>query len=157
MTVEPTKHCPNCGAAMKAYWHVLTPGLVGNLVKMVRRVKEKGINEVQIVRELQLTHTQYNNFQKLRYHALIAKVKDPAGAHKSGFWLLTDRAGQFLRGELSVPRRVQTFRNKVLAHDPATVHIRQLRHQLNWFESEIDFAIYEGKLHYAQQKQLQLV
>lgn len=141
-----TKHnkCFNCGANLKEWWHTLTPGLVNNLVAMIAVVKQKGINQVHLQRELNLSKNEYNNFQKLRYHALIAKCYDRLGNHKPGYWLITDRGGKFLRGEMSVPAKVKTFRNKVVDHDLDTVNIRDYRGKVSWFETDFDFDIREG-------------
>ena len=67
-------YCHHCGASLKKYWHRITPGLVKTLAKVYERVCEKGENHVA-KGELKLSHGEYGNFQKLRFHALIAKYK----------------------------------------------------------------------------------
>lgn len=114
--------CPHCGAKMKAYWHKLTPLLVRTLVKFRVGVNEKGMNKVHLQDDLDLTKTEYNNFQKLRLHGLVAKYKEE-GQHINGYWLLTRRGSDFLNGTLDIPKRVKTFRNKVVDYDPVKVFV----------------------------------
>lgn len=131
--------CPHCGASMKMYWHRLTPVLVESLVKMKERILEKGINEVSVSKELNLTKTQYNNFQKLRFHGLVAHFKDEDGNNKSGEWVITRRGNQFLRGEIEVPVRVQTFRNRIVEKDTKLVKISDVIGSTPYLEERDDF------------------
>jgi hypothetical protein len=55
---------------------------------------------------------------------------------KLGYWLITARGAQFLRGEIAAPQRVKTFRNKVLNHSREMIHILQLKGKLPEFEKE---------------------
>lgn len=114
-SVSDDEDCILCGAALQKYWHRLTPVLVKALAKAYAVVNEKGKNFFS-KNELDLTHSEYGNFQKLRFHALIAKYKTEGEWHK-GDWCITRRGFRFLRGEEQVPVRVQTFRNKVVDHD----------------------------------------
>lgn len=120
-SIPETDDCPLCGASMEKRWCNLSPLLVKILVKAYAVVISKNENRFRLT-ELKLDPNEYNNFQKLRYHALIAKYKEN-GEHQKAYWLLTRRCGQFLRGELEIPRRVRTFRNKVIEHDPELVNI----------------------------------
>jgi hypothetical protein len=131
-TIE--QRCPNCGAGTKSFWHRLTPGLVSCLVAAIRAVHVLGKNEFHLQKDLVLSKTQYTNFHKLRYHALIAKVEG-----KPGVWLITTRGGQFLRGETAVPIRVLTFRNRIQERSTEMVHIDELRGKIPEFEKEFAY------------------
>lgn len=130
-------HCETCGASLKKFWHRITPGLVDTLVKSYTVVSSKGEN-VFNRDELALSNSAYTNLYKLRYHGLLAKHKVNGEWHK-GEWLITRRGGQFLRGELAIPFRVQTFRNKVIAHDSDLVKIGQVIGQTPYFETNFEF------------------
>lgn len=108
-----THTCPHCGASMSKYWHRLSKGLVITLIEFKQAVLQKRENKIHVPKDVSLTKNQYNNFQKLRYHALVAKARTASGAHESGFWVLTRRGNQFLNGEIAIPEKVQTFRNKI--------------------------------------------
>ncbi len=118
------QNCDKCGASLKKYWHKITPGLVHTLVKVYEKVNEKGENKIH-KSELTLSHGEYGNFQKLRFHALIAKYKED-GKIKSGQWLITRRGAQFLTGQTTIPASVQTFRNKVVGHDLEQVSLADI-------------------------------
>ena len=126
-----TERCPHCGANMKAFIHNLNPGLVSVLIKAIQFVHASGKNEFHLQNDLHLNVNQFCNVTKLRFHALIAKVDG-----KPGFWLITARGGQFLRGEISVPATVKTFRNKVLEHSTDLIHINQLKGKVPEFQKE---------------------
>lgn len=104
--------CEHCGANLKKWWHTLTPGLVRDLVKLRMAIHSKGENDIHIAQEMGLTKSEYNNFQKLRYFGLVAKVR-VEGKRNQGRWLLTHRGALFLDGKISVPSKVQTFRNRI--------------------------------------------
>ncbi len=127
-------HCPTCGANTKAFWHTLTPGLVSILVKCIQFVHEHGKNEFHLQRDLHLNVNEFSNFTKLRFHALVAKVDE-----KPGYWLITARGGQFLRGEINVPLRVLTFRNRVLEHSNDVIHIDALKNKIPYFETRFAY------------------
>lgn len=137
---EVTK-CPHCGATIKKYWHRLNAGLVHALVKVYTRVVEKNENKVS-KKELSLSHSEYGNFQKLRFHGLIAKYKED-GNWVRGTWLLTRRGAQFLKGEIQIPRKVQTFRNKITDHDDVYITVTDaIKEQPYWdtHETYLEFA-----------------
>ena len=86
--------------------HTLTPGLVSCLVKAIQFVHAHDRNEFHLQRDLDLSHTEYANFRKLRYWRLVAQVDG-----KRGYWLITKWGGQFLRGEIDMPVCVSTQDN----------------------------------------------
>src|ERR1022692_1181022 len=126
---QMTERCPHCGAGMKAFWHTLNPGLVSVLIKCIQFVHDHKKNEFHLQNDLHLSVNEFSNFTKLRFHALVAKVEG-----KPGFWLITARGGQCLRGEIAVPFRVKTFRNRVLEHSPELIHINELKGKVPEFQ-----------------------
>lgn len=132
-TIQQFERCPHCGASMKAYWQNLTPGLVSALISAIVFVNKNNKNFFHLQKDLSLSKTQYNNFQKLRFHALVAKTE------KAGYWLITKRGGQFLRGEIEVPKEVLTFRNRVKEHSVGLVGIKSFRGKVPYFDSEFAY------------------
>lgn len=133
--------CANCGESMKSYWHNITPGLVSGLIKAIEFVSRNNRNSFHLAQDLNLSKTTYNNFQKLRFHALVAHDKG-----KKGFWLITKRGGEFLRGETTIPKSVKTFRNRVVDHSDELVHIENYKHHFPEFQSEFAYEVQQGKL-----------
>jgi hypothetical protein len=105
---------------MKKYWAPLTKGYVRGLVKIKMAVIAKGENHVHPIRDCKLTQNERNNLTKLRFNAMIAK------SGKKGYWLLTRRGSQFLRGKISVPREVLTWRNQVVDYSPLRVFVKDV-------------------------------
>ncbi len=137
-----TEHCEHCGAAITKYWHKLTPILVDSLVIAHKAVVAKDENHIE-KGDLQLSHSQYGNFQKLRFHGLIAKFKEDDGSGnlvwRRGHWLITRRGAAFLRGDEDIPSKVQTFRNRVVDRDTRLVNIKDVLGQVPHLETFADF------------------
>ena len=136
--VDHSEKCPYCGASLKMFWHKLTPGLVLTLVKIHRAIAKKKENRIHTHKEMTLTTSEHMNMTKLRFHGLIAKCRKD-GKIERGYWLITRRGAQFLRGEIAVPKRVQTFRNKVVNHDLENVTIKDVMKSTPFFETFEDF------------------
>lgn len=141
----PTR-CETCGAQTKEWWHGFTPGLFSILVKVVRQIKKDGSNDYNFKANGELTNNEFSNFPKLRVHGLVAPVTSEDGGRKAAHWLLTAKAGKFLRGEISIPRRVKTFRGRVTGHSEDLVHVTDFRNKVSWYQNEFDFEIHEGKV-----------
>lgn len=134
------EYCDHCGAALKSYWHALTPGIIRALIKALNVVRERNKNEFHLYDDLtgsnKLTTTEQMNWTKLRFHGLVAKVKEN-GEWKRGYWLITKRGGEFLRAKVEIPKKVQTFRNKVVDHSTELVTIRDVIDSTEYWQ--IDF------------------
>ncbi len=143
------KICPHCGAAMKEWKHTLTPGLVDVLVLFIGAIKAKGDNKIHLQTDITLDKNQYNNFQKLRYFGLVAKVKNDEGVHLAGYWLITRLGGEFLRREKAIPRWIKTFRNTIEEKSEELIFINDIYNRdfpLIWFQKNFEFDISQGKL-----------
>ena len=51
------------------------------------------------------------------------------------------RGGQFLRGEIAVPKKVKIYRNHVLDHSTELIHINELKGKLPSFEKEFAYEV----------------
>ena len=130
------ERCPTCGATCKAYFSTLTPGLVAVLIQCIQWVHQHDRNEFHLQNDLHLSFKENSNFSKLRQHALVAKIDG-----KPGKWLITNRGGAFLRGEIAVPLKVQTYRNEVIGHSTELIHIRELRGKVPEFEQRFAYEV----------------
>lgn len=128
-----TEKCEHCGATTKEFIHSLSSGLVSVLVKAITFVQKNNKNLFHY-KELNLNYSEASNLQKLRLHGLIAHgdQENP----KSGYWLITTRGGQFLRGEIRIPKKVKTFRNKVVGHSAETTHIDDYKNKVPYFQTK---------------------
>ena len=118
MSKKTAKRCPHCGAKMEEYVHRLTPALVTSL-----RVLEKAGGGPIKLRDLGLTHSQWDNFQKLRYFELVRKVLNEDGKRRGGFWVMTMRGRAFLNGSVSVFPRVWTYRGERVRYEGVPIRV----------------------------------
>lgn len=119
--------CPHCGASMLVHKHNLSKGVVKSLVKMKQAIFKFNRNSIHLEEIGLNTSSQFNNFQKLRYFGLIAKYEEPKSKKNlAGYWLLTKRGNQFLKGEIAVSRSVYTFRNKIVDRDQVKLMISEI-------------------------------
>jgi hypothetical protein len=135
------EHCEHCGARLKKYWHGLSQGLVRTLIKIYKGVADKKENMINPHHELDLTTVEHMNMTKLRFHGLIAKVKED-GEVQRGFWLITQRGADFLKGQIQVPSRVQTFRNKVVDHSTDLVTITDVMRDAVYWEKDFSYDVF---------------
>jgi len=111
--------CPHCQANRKKWNHRMTPGLLAILIKAIKFVKRKDKNMFHPDKDLNLSRIEYSNFQKLRFHGLIAK------SGVAGYWVITKKGGKFLRGETRTAVSVVTFRNKIDSYSKEKVRYHQ--------------------------------
>jgi hypothetical protein len=102
-------YCNECGAKIIRYWHKLNKPLCSAMIKIYCKYK---LNSVKI--SSVLAHNQICNFQKLKYWGFVEEIN---AVGKGGEWRLTPRAEKFIFGEISVPKRVQTYRSKVVSNE----------------------------------------
>ena len=108
--------CPYCNAPIERRRERLTPGLV-KAYELVLRKEDYHFSKDEL--NDYLTKSEAGNFQKLRYHALIAKDRDG----NKGDWIFTRRGADWLKGKISIPKEVYVFRNRVVDHGKEYVEL----------------------------------
>lgn len=135
------EHCGECGAKKVIYPHLLSPGIVSALRKAAqysvenrkRHFRKRWVDPL-------LTKSESSNWSKLRFHGMVAKIKDESGGIKRGWWVVTHRAWEFLAARLSVPQYTFTYRNRVVqGYIPPTgkvpyITIREVKDVEPYFE-----------------------
>ena len=101
---------------MKSHKETINKHKIELLKQGISHVDRTGNNEIPLS-IFSGNINSYNNFQKLRYHALIFKVK-------RGTWGITKQGGQFLRGELDLAKWVIIQDNHIIERSPSRVNIR---------------------------------
>ena len=74
------------------------------------------------------------DFQKLHYWDLVKRVEN-----KSGWWRITDRGMDFLKGRIQVEKRVKIDKNVVVETDGPMVHIGNA--DPRWQQSRGDYVL----------------
>ena len=108
MSGERKQVCACCQQAMIEHRQTLSSGLVRSLWTAY---KLRGQNLFR-VSELELTHTEQANWQKLRYWGLAEKV-----ASCPGKWAVTQDGMEFLLGGMRVCHALWTYRGEVVDRD----------------------------------------
>ena len=136
--------CPYCGASLVMRWERLSKGLVKTLIAFRKEVVEKNkFNRVHPRKDMNLGITEYANFQKLRYHGLVAHVKKSDGTDDSGYWLLTRRGNLFCKNQIDIPEKVLIFRNKIEARGTTFININTVlkNNEVPYWDEKDDFSI----------------
>lgn len=80
----------------------------------------------------------YNNWQKLRYHGLIAHVTEN-GIKQRGKWLITNNGWAFLRGDISLPKFIMIGENHIVEKSNEQLDARDLYRESEIVESTFEY------------------
>ncbi len=110
MAAAKGKLCPHCGAKMVEYTHTLSRGLIGGFYKAVKSAAANGFFEIGKVEGL--TYSQRENLRKLQYWSVIRKADETSP--KGGEWYITTRGMAFIKGVITLSKKVVTYRGDVV-------------------------------------------
>lgn len=137
------RKCPTCGHRINPRAEKLSKGLIDALIVFVKAVKIKRLNEIHLQRDVNFNKTQYNNFQKLRYHALVFKTDQP------GCWGITRLGGKFLRNEIEIAKTIYIQNNRIIAKGDDFIKINDYfngAYKDDYWQKEFDLNIEQSKL-----------
>jgi len=132
---EPMKYCETCGAKMVRYKHSLCKGIVNGLLRFAKfgphpqRLCDKGKLAGG------MTRNAADNFQKLKYFGIVVKAPPDGEAQHSGWWQITQRGWDFIRGTKAMPSFMWTYRGEVVDESTELVSIHEIKHDpyyLQW-------------------------
>ena len=107
--------CPCCGTRITAYTVPLNRGLARAFLKFADARLRFGRSVEKF--ELELDHSQYGNFQKLRYFGLIALVDADVPEGSGRAWEMTPLGFNFLRGRATVLTPAGHFKGQPIPDD----------------------------------------
>jgi len=96
------------------YKHSLSPVMVRGLFKLYR------VGGCSKLLDVDLSKSEFTNFQKLRYFGLAVKQEN----HE---WIVTDKGVEFLEGIRSCEKFVYTRGGKVLRSDEKTIFLNEVK------------------------------
>lgn len=142
MISEP-HFCSNCGEI-----HLPAPAhkevLNKMKVVMLRRAADHVIKTMDnkfMVREISRPeeYSMFHNFQKLRYHGLIAPIRDENGKKLKGQWLITRNGWAFVRGEIELSKFVLVANNHIRERSEKKVSLREVNAQVLEIQTRFEY------------------
>lgn len=130
-------HCLTCKCDKPTKYH-LRSGHVSALAKLRHAVFHYQRNRIHIRKEMfatgspfDLTFDELTNFSYLRFFGLAVHADEEN--RKSGYWLITARGGQFLRGEIAIQDTTIARAGHPIAHEGKAVWVRDFRSKIPAF------------------------
>lgn len=105
-----TEECGHCGHVVTAFTHNLNKPLINLFIRFVEEYL-RNPRPINVNQEIQATHTQLCNWQKLRYFDLIKEVDG------QGLWVPTSIGIDFYYGEITMLTPVATINAEVIPDD----------------------------------------
>jgi len=128
---KPKPCCPTCGASMMEHRHRMSPGLAGALVALARASGGGIIGLGGVV----LTHSQWDNFQKLRYWEVV----NHHGSKKSGMWSVSELGRMFIDRRSGLQPIAWTFRGEVVRRGGESTMIDEVLRDTPYWDSYQDY------------------
>jgi len=114
-------YCECCGAKVVEYKHSFNAGLASSLWQIYLADKPIALTD------LELTRTQWTNFQKLRYWGLVQQSIDPITKKHNGLWETTQSGNQFVDDpSVSIAKYVWTFRGETVRFEGEYVYFTDI-------------------------------
>ena len=133
------KKCEHCGSRITPRKENLSKGLLVTLDKFIKAIHRKERNSIHLQTEMpELTKNEYNNFQKLRYHGLVHNRDQ-----KPGYWFLTRKGSQFLKGEVKTVKTVYVLDNRIVGKGDYFVGVRDYPELEDYWQK--DFSVESSK------------
>lgn len=127
-------NCTHCHQTIKIYRYGISRSMV-IVLKAMAKATEPNTGRAIDVDELKLKHSQRTQLTKMRFHGLVAKVKEGDGHQIPRHWLITRKGWQFLGNE-PIPAKVLVYNNQVLGHDGGTTEIKRVDGEADDFEAK---------------------
>lgn len=116
--------CDQCHQIIRIYKYPANKTLAYLLRKMADvSLNQEGRNFD--INDVTTEHKLQSQISKLRFHALIAKVKGADGKHIPRMWVITTKGWAWLRGE-AITKYAVVYDNTVQGHEGAQVTINQV-------------------------------
>lgn len=124
-------HCDKCHRVINIYRYRANAVMAKILRKMAAATSDGG--RAIDVEQLDLKHSERTQLTKMRFHGLVAKVKEN-GTHVPRHWTITHKGWNWLKGE-PIQEKVLVFNNAVLGHEGELITIKRVLNEAE-FESQ---------------------
>jgi len=114
-------YCEHCGAKVVEYKHNFNAGMANSLWQIYL------VNKPVALTDLELTRSQWTNFQKLRYWGLVEQCIDDISKRSNGLWRITDLGIQFIDdSDCTIAHNVWTFRGETMRFEGDFVYFSDI-------------------------------
>lgn len=117
--------CKECGQSLRSFWHSLSD----KLARALRTFYACAGNAPKNLNSVGFDFSSRANFQKLAFWGLVVKCG-------GGEWQITARGVQWLRGQITVPKKVYTVQNRVERVGKTEVFISDVLKQKEGWQKE---------------------
>lgn len=130
--------CPSCGQFVKVYRRKLNSAMAVALISVYRYFEQPSADEwLHVAKHLVSRKIQRSDEAKLVYWDLLRPLsaERPDGSKRNGFYKITEKGRQFVRGEINVPAYVNVFNQTVYGFsDETTSIVEALGSRFNYAE-----------------------
>lgn len=116
-------NCTHCHQTIKIYRYGISRSMVRVLKAMAKSTTPDSGRAID-VDDLKLKHSERTQLTKMRFHGLVAKVKDD-GKQIPRHWLITRKGWGFLGGD-TIQSKVLVYNNQVLGHEGGGIEIKRV-------------------------------
>jgi hypothetical protein len=121
--------CPMCKQTVKIYKRPLNASMAFVLITLARLSKEdEWIHLPTFIKTHGMSPTLYGDTTKLAHWGLLEHKVDPAlvdGNPNAGYWRVTAKGRQFVRGEIKVQKYIKIYNKRVLGFSKEETTIQQ--------------------------------
>lgn len=119
--------CPACGQNVKLYERNLTSAMAYGLILLVNSGNKDFFHIENFLKEQKCPSSIRGDIAKLRYFKLIERqnVKREDGSKRAGYYKLTDKAYEFVKNKIVVPKFVTIYNKKMYGISKDYINIEQ--------------------------------
>lgn len=139
--------CPACSQEIKqAHKEHISKHKLTMIQMAAKHVMSTGVNDFK-KRDVpgMKENSAYGNFQKLRYHGLIANVK-VNGVKFRDRWLITRNSWSFLRGDIKLHKYVIVKNNHIEAWSEEKIHVKDVYYGSEVIHTTFEYFDSDGKM-----------
>ena len=117
--------CPACWQNVKLYPRNITSAMAYGLILLVNSGKTEFFHIEDFLKEQNCSSSIRGDIAKLRHFGLLERlaVKRKDGSSRAGYYKVTDKARQFVLGQVTVAKGVSIFNNTVYGYDKEQINI----------------------------------
>jgi stress response protein YsnF len=114
-------HCDKCHRVLNIYRYNANK-VMARILRAMASATQDGGRAID-VDKIGLRHSERTQLTKMRFHGLVAKVKEN-GVQVPRHWVITNKGWKWLKGE-PIQQKVLVYNNAVLGHEGEFITIKQ--------------------------------